>query len=714
MTSRPQLIDRPTSVEPVLEVGRNCWCIAPASRFAALIDASDYFAAFAQACQAAERQILILGWDFDRRERLTRGDAPTDLPDELGAFLTALVKRKRRLQVFLLSWDFNMIYAAEREMLPALRLRLQAPRRFHFRLDGSHPNGASHHQKVVVIDDRVAFAGGIDLTRCRWDTSEHRPDDPRRTDPDGNRYPPFHDVMACIEGEAAARLGELARERWRHAHRWRIRPPKVDGPSPWPGGLEPDLRDVPVAIARTEPGFRRRPGVREVECLYLDAIAAARRYIYIENQYFTSKSLADALARRLSEADGPEVVLVLPLHTGGWLERLTMDVVRGRILERLTTADRHDRLRVLYPAQEDLGDDCISVHAKLLIVDERLMRIGSSNTSNRSMGLDTECDLAIEATAGSERVALSIARLRDRLLGEHLGCTPDAFGAKMREQPGLIAAIEACSGGRRGLRPLPWRVDPEVDELVPDDAVIDPSEPLSPDYFVSQYVPNAGKSTGRRRLWLGLGLVFGLLALAAAWRWTPLHEFLSPDLLAGYLRTLDSPILRAIAAVSGFVAASLLMVPVMLLVVIVAIVFGGWPAFAYALVGSMASAAIGFAVGRQVGRGTLERFSGPRLDQLGKRLARRGTLAVAVLRMVPVAPFTVFNLVAGGSPVGARQFMFGTFLGMAPGIAAITMFSDSLWQALKNPSPMNIALALGVGLVVLIVARLATRWLRTS
>ena len=150
---------------PILESGRNCWKIEHASRQATLVDAAEYFSAFVEACRAAQRQILILGWDFDRHERLHRLEPSDEFPDELGEFHVALVRRNPKLSVYLLSWDFNMIYAAERELLPALRLRIQAPPRFHFRLDGQHPKGASHHQKVVVVDDRVAFAGGIDLSR---------------------------------------------------------------------------------------------------------------------------------------------------------------------------------------------------------------------------------------------------------------------------------------------------------------------------------------------------------------------------------------------------------------------------------------------------------------------------------------------------------------------------------------------------------------------
>ena len=85
------------------------------------------------------------------------------------------------------------------------------------KLDGAHPPGASHHQKIVVIDDSLAFCGGIDMTGDRWDTREHRDDEPRRITPGGAPYAPWHDATTAIEGPAAAALGELARDRWRRA-----------------------------------------------------------------------------------------------------------------------------------------------------------------------------------------------------------------------------------------------------------------------------------------------------------------------------------------------------------------------------------------------------------------------------------------------------------------------------------------------------------------
>ena len=113
--------------------------------------------------------------------------------------------------------DFSIIYTFEREPMPAVNFGWRSHRRLHFALDGEHPVGASHHQKVVVIDDRVAFAGGMDLTFARWDTSEHRPNDPRRKLGDGNIARPMHDVQVAASGGTARALGDLFRARWQGA-----------------------------------------------------------------------------------------------------------------------------------------------------------------------------------------------------------------------------------------------------------------------------------------------------------------------------------------------------------------------------------------------------------------------------------------------------------------------------------------------------------------
>ena len=151
-----------------------------------------------------------------------------------------------------------MIFGADREFLPLYGLTWKRHRRVHFRFDDTHPLAGSHHQKIVVVDDKVAFVGGLDLTSRRWDSPEHRPDDPRRVAL-GKPYPPFHDLMIAVDGEAARAAAEIARKRWRAATGEALHPVATAG-DPWPESLAPAMTDVDVALACTEPAVNGTPG----------------------------------------------------------------------------------------------------------------------------------------------------------------------------------------------------------------------------------------------------------------------------------------------------------------------------------------------------------------------------------------------------------------------------------------------------------------------
>src|SRR5262245_46408453 len=246
--------------------GRTCWRRERAGRVAFLVDGSSYFGALAAALERAERRVLIVGWDFHARTRLCPGAPEGEVPDELGPRLDALVRRRPELRVHVLEWDYSLLYALERRLSPWLDSAWGRHERFAFRLDDRHPFGASQHQKLVVVDDALAFTGGLDLTLRRLDTPEHLGDDPRRVAPDGRPYEPFHDVQIAVDGPAARALGELASERWRRATGETLEPvPR--GPDPWPDALGADAREATVAIARTEPEQSGVPAVREVQAL---------------------------------------------------------------------------------------------------------------------------------------------------------------------------------------------------------------------------------------------------------------------------------------------------------------------------------------------------------------------------------------------------------------------------------------------------------------
>jgi len=486
MTS-PVVMPRPISVadgEPIVRPGRNCWRLARAERVALLVDGLAYFSAVADAIERARHSIFIVGWDFNSLVRMRPHCDGCPEDDQLRTLLSAALVRQPDLAVYVLDWDFSMIYALERELLPELRLAWGTPAQFRFALDDCHPIAGAHHQKIVVVDDAMGLVGGFDFGAGRWDTPEHRPDDPRRIDPWGRPYPPLHDVQMAVDGEAAALLGEVARARWQRATGERI-PAAPSGLDPWPESVEPDFRAVDVAIARTMPSFGGEPEVREVEALYVDAIAAARRWIYIENQYLTSTAVGAALEQRLREVDGPEIVILLPRECQGWLEETTMGVLRARLMRRLLDADRQHRLRVYYPDVLGLGDRRLTVHSKVLIIDDVLLRVGSANLNNRSMGVDTECDLAIDAT-GSPPLAARIAQLRNRLLAEHVGEPIERVEALLAAEGSLIRVVELLSSPERGLRLLDWDVEPWLDSIVPNAAVVDPERPVDVETLLSE------------------------------------------------------------------------------------------------------------------------------------------------------------------------------------------------------------------------------------
>lgn len=701
-----------THGRPLLVPGRNCWRLEHARRVAFLVDGAAYFSAVRAAARKARHSIFILGWDIDSRVRLVPEGADDGLPEPLGDFLNALAKRSRKLRIFILDWDFAMLYAPDREVLPRYKLGWRTHRRVLFELDGAHPVGSSHHQKVVVIDDAMAFVGGIDLTHCRWDTPEHRAEDSRRRHPGGEACPPFHDVQVAVDGEAAAALGELARERWRRATG---KAPKVSSPGdaedPWPESLEADLEDVPVGIARTLPKYDGHEEVQEIKALHLDAIAAARHALYLENQYFSAASIGNALAQRLAEPQGPEVALVSRSEDNTWLEEATIGVMRARLHRRLCDSASNDRYGSFSPQVPDLEDGFLNVHSKLLIADDEFVTIGSANLNNRSMGFDSECNLAIEAR-GQERVRKAIRAFRHRLLAEHLGKDENVVAAKEQETGSLLRTIEALRGGERSLEPLNPEVPDSVDALVPPGDVIDPERPIEAKRLIAKMVPSEVQASLVGRVLVIGGLFALFLGLAGAWRWTELSEWLSPGRLrelGEWLRQMPaSPVL----VLGAFVVGTLLVVPVTGMIAAAVLVFGPWLGAVYSFGGALLGAAVTYGLGRAAGRGTVRRIAGSRLDRLSRELGRRGVLAVATVRIVPVAPFTVINLVAGTTHINLRDFLIGTVIGLAPGITAAALFIDRILAALRDPGPGTVGVLVGLSALLVVGMALLRRSLR--
>lgn len=458
------------------------WCYAKATRAHVVIDAADYFDLMQEAMLKARQRIFLIGWDFDSRIRLGSGRRWWNLPRagrfpaRLGAFIVWLVKRAPDLEVRLLKWNLGALKFMLRGTMIVDLARWWTNRSIDFKFDSAHPIGCSHHQKIVVIDDRFAVCGGIDMTSDRWDTREHLHEDTRRRRPNGRLYGPWHDVTMMVEGEVAQALGDLGRRRWETAGGSRMEPCAPQGESAWPERLDAEFRDVEIGIARTRAGYQDCPEVREIEALFVEQIGRARRFIYAESQYFASRRIAEAIAQRMAEPDPPEIVLINPLTAEGWLEQTAMDSARVRLLHAIGECDHAGRFRVYIPLTT--GGAQIYVHAKLMIVDDEILRVGSANMNNRSMGLDSECDIFIDAARpGNGHVPPIITGLRHALLAEHCDISEERLAALIAEHGSMIAAIDSLPQEGKRLQSFALRPLTDAEKAIADSSIFDPERP---------------------------------------------------------------------------------------------------------------------------------------------------------------------------------------------------------------------------------------------
>ena len=357
-----------------------------------LIDGAHALQAIAVAIAAARSHVHIAGWHLTPDFALTRHETPT-IVRELLADVAA------RLPVRVLIWAGAPLPVLRpwRGDGRKVRDQLMAGSRIQCALDARERPMHCHHEKTIVIDDRIAFVGGIDLTNFhgdRWDTQDHPPRAPVG----------WHDVAARIVGPAVQDVAENFAMRWHAVTGERL--PTVAPPSP--------AGDVELQVVRTVPDgmYRQLPrGDFRILESYLRALRAARRFIYLENQFLWSPEILAVLRDKLARPPTPDfrMILLLPAKPdkGG-------DDTRGQ-LGTLVQADT-DQGRLLACTLYAIGgekDWPVYVHAKVGIVDDAWMTIGSANLNEHSLFNDTEMNLVTH----DPRLA---RQTRLRLWSEHL------------------------------------------------------------------------------------------------------------------------------------------------------------------------------------------------------------------------------------------------------------------------------------------------------
>jgi uncharacterized membrane protein YdjX (TVP38/TMEM64 family) len=305
-----------------------------------------------------------------------------------------------------------------------------------------------------------------------------------------------------------------------------------------------------------------------------------------------------------------------------------------------------------------------------------------------------------------------IGAFRSSLLGEHLGVSAEAFSRELQARGSLIQAVESLrSSGRRSLSPVEPASPEWLERAIPAEPPFDPPAPLQAVELFERLVPEEIRGGAGRPMLKGALILVALLLLAAAWQWTPLVSWIDPRLVASWADPIRGTWLEPLVAISSFVTAGLLLFPLTLLVVETAAVFGPAAGFFYSLVSALVCALLGFSIGRHVRRRTVRKLAGTRVNRISRALARGGVFGVMAIRLLPIAPFTVVNLVAGASHLRFGEFSVGSALGLLPGLLALTVLGDRLQAALSTGDPGSIMLLVATALAILAAALALSRWL---
>jgi phospholipase D1/2 len=490
----------------IISPGRNAWRTASAEAAGVLVDAADYYRAFYQAALEARHSILLSGWQFDSGVQLLRGEEVEQNQEvRLLKFLNLLCERTPTLEIQVLAWDFHLVFALEREWMQKIMFHWMTNERLHFRFDQAAVAGGAHHQKFAVIDRRLAFLGGIDLCEARWDDRDHRANNPQRTS-HGEPVKPYHDVQAfCAGEEVTDALRELFVDRWARSEGPPLQLGECETSSVAeyePAGALP-IGGGELALSRTDPRGEGET-VREVQQLFMDAIAAAEQLIYIETQYFSARSILEALVTRMQMADRPRLAVVLLVNpkAEALKEEIAVGLRQTKNVERLrrVAQETGHALGVYYSlcSGDDPGRSATYIHSKLVCVDDRFLSVGSANLTNRSMGVDTELHASwetVEPSGAGTQLARSIRAIRTDLLREHAGLA-ERERDLLDDASGLVARLDQLAALPNGrLRTVPPPTEDEQALLETIDPELLPFDPAKPNYGTSAELTEEQKAT---------------------------------------------------------------------------------------------------------------------------------------------------------------------------------------------------------------------------
>lgn len=216
----------------------------------------------------------------------------------------------------------------------------------------------------------------------------------------------------------------------------------------------------------------------------------------------------------------------------------------------------------------------------------------------------------------------------------------------------------------------------------------------------------------RWRIALLATVLLGLIALSMAWGTSSFKSLLDLNRVVSWLQNSGLSVGTVVAA-AGFAAASVFAVPLIFLTLVSLVAFGSVKGFFVATIGAAAGAFVTFTLGKLLGHAVVVRLGGTKVNMISERLARHGIWAVIAIRMVPIAPFAIINLIAGSTHLRLRDMLVGTVLGMTPGTLAMAVFIDQILDALKRPGPVTLVLPLLFLVLITMGALGARKWVKS-
>jgi phosphatidylserine/phosphatidylglycerophosphate/cardiolipin synthase-like enzyme len=358
--------------------GSGLWALTgppprPGNSVEVLVDGERACGAIAKALMGAHSQVHIAGWHLTPGFELTR-DGDTSTVRDILAHLA------ERVDVRVLLWAGPPVPAFQptRKMVRAVREQLTAGTRIECVLDSRERSMHCHHEKLVIVDDMVAFVGGVDLTSLsgdRWDSTEHHP----------RGRLGWHDVATELRGPIVADVANHFRQRWQEAAGHALPEPVVSAPA---GHVTAQLlRTVPERTYAFSP--RGEFGILEA---YERALRSAQHLIYLENQFLWSTEIAQILVDKLRTPPTEEfrILLLLPAKPDNGA-----DTTRGQLGCLLEADHGAGRLLAVTIHSHNPGStEALYVHAKVAIVDDRWLTVGSANLNEHSLFNDTEINIA--------------------------------------------------------------------------------------------------------------------------------------------------------------------------------------------------------------------------------------------------------------------------------------------------------------------------------